>query len=81
MPGANITPLDYSTMTYVKPPPSNDEIRIIIRDELKNHSIRSSKIVGCIGDLIYLIAMITLISIIYNRVNEINDNVIQIMNK
>ncbi len=80
MPSSNITPLDYSTMTYVKPPPSSDEIRLIIRTEIENHRLRPVKIVGCIVDLIYLICIITFVGIIHYKVNEINANVIHLLN-
>ena len=75
---ANIIPLDYTTMKFEKPVTA-DDIRVVVRGEIKRNNMRYDKIIDGCASCIYSICLITLIGIIYVRVGVMNRNINYLM--
>ncbi len=75
---ANIIPLDYTTMKFEKPVTA-DDIRVVVRGEIKRNNMRYDKIIDGCASCIYSICLITLIGIIYVRVGVMNRNIDYLM--
>ena len=75
---SNIIPLDYTTMKFEKPLTA-DDIRIVVREEIKRNNNRCDKIIDGCASCIYSICLIILVGIIYSRVGAMNRNIDYLM--
>ena len=74
----NIIPIDDKTMKFEKPITSED-IRIIIRGEIKRNNMSYNKVLDGCSLCIYSICLITLVGIIYIRVGVMKRNIDYLM--